>query len=41
MRTIAALVVTCLAVPAAAQDTTFTVKQMTPETALKAAQGSE
>lgn len=40
MRSVAALLIVCVAVPAAAQDATFTVKQMTPETALKAAQAA-
>jgi uncharacterized protein GlcG (DUF336 family) len=40
MRAVALLVAACLAAPAGAQDATFTVKQMTPETALKAAQAA-
>ncbi|MBM3619882.1 MAG: heme-binding protein [Alphaproteobacteria bacterium] len=40
MRAAAAMLIVCFAVPAGAQDSTFTVKQMTPETALKAAQAA-
>jgi uncharacterized protein GlcG (DUF336 family) len=40
MRIAPLLIALSLAAPATAQDTTFTVKQMTPETALKAAQAA-
>ena len=40
MRVVPLLVVACLATSASAQEATFTVKQMTPETALKAAQAA-
>ena len=40
MRAVALFVAVCLATPAVAQEATFAVKQMTPETALKAALAS-